>query len=49
MTTDPVCGKQVDDELSAIKEDYDGRTFNFCSEECEERFQVNPEPYRKAA
>ena len=49
MLRDPVCGQKVEEELSTIQADYDGRTFHFCSEECKEIFQVNPEQYSKAA
>jgi Cu+-exporting ATPase len=49
MTTDPVCGKTVDDEKSMDRVDYQGRTFYFCSPECVERFETDPAPYAKAA
>src|SRR2546423_13714820 len=46
---DPVCERPIDPEMSAIKVDYEGKTYNFCSEECKERFQVYPGPYSKEA
>ncbi|MGZ6506707.1 MAG: YHS domain-containing protein, partial [Tumebacillaceae bacterium] len=49
MTTDPVCGKPVQDENSMNKVDYMGRTFYFCSQECEEVFETDPAPYAQAA
>jgi Cu+-exporting ATPase len=49
MARDPVCGMSVDDQNSTIQVDYDGRTFHFCSEECKEVFQTNPEPYANSA
>jgi YHS domain-containing protein len=47
--TDPVCERVVNPATATIQADYDNKTFYFCSEECKERFQVNPEPYRNAA
>lgn len=49
MTTDPVCGKPVDEENSMNRVDYQGRTFYFCSPECVEVFETNPAPYAQAA
>lgn len=49
MVTDPVCGRLVDEALSTIQADYKDRTFSFCSEECKEVFQTNPEPYAQGA
>lgn len=49
MATDPVCGMQVDEQNSAIQETYGGKTFHFCSEECRQTFQSQPEQYTKAA
>lgn len=43
--TDPVCGVQVDTEKAVGQEDYGGRTFFFCSEECHRLFKVSPERY----
>ncbi len=47
MAKDPVCDMQVDESNSTIQSDYNGRTFHFCSEECKEIFQTDPEPYAK--
>jgi len=49
MTTDPVCGMQVDEEMDMIKVDYKDKTYYFCSEECKERFQLYPEIYAQQA
>ncbi|HEY3927777.1 MAG TPA: YHS domain-containing protein, partial [Candidatus Koribacter sp.] len=48
MTTDPVCGKPVDEQSSMNRVDYQERTFYFCSPECVEVFQTDPVPYVKA-
>lgn len=45
MVTDPVCDMQVDEANSTIMADYKGKTYHFCSEECREVFETNPEPY----
>lgn len=49
MATDPVCGMQVEDENAVLQVEYNGKTFHFCSSECQEVFQTDPEPYAKAA
>jgi uncharacterized protein len=36
--TDPVCGMKVD-RSKALASDYDGRTYHFCSEHCQQRFE----------
>jgi len=40
--TDPVCGMQVSPE-HAIKSEYQGKSFYFCSESCRKKFDKNPE------
>jgi YHS domain-containing protein len=45
MVTDPVCEMQVEEKNSTITSDYKGKTYHFCSEECREVFETNPEPY----
>ncbi len=42
MPYDPVCGKKVGTD---IKEEYDGREYFFCSEECRQEFIKNPGKY----
>lgn len=49
MVTDPVCGMKVDEQNSTIYADYKDKTYHFCSEECKEVFQTNPEPYAQSA
>ena len=43
MTTDPVCGMKVDDERYQTQ--YDGETYSFCSQECKNEFEQNPDEY----
>ena len=44
---DPVCGMTVDPESAAAQEDYQGKTWYFCSEHCHSKFQADPEVYTK--
>ena len=43
--TDPVCGMQIDPAAAAGKTDYRGETFHFCSKNCLETFEREPEKY----
>ena len=45
MTIDPVCGMDVDEEDSAGKAKYEGKTYYFCSTDCKREFQDAPESY----
>lgn len=54
MAVDPVCGIHVDERAAVPAEqytsDYDGGTVYFCSIDCKETFDENPEQYlRKSA
>ncbi|HKL48561.1 MAG TPA: YHS domain-containing protein, partial [Desulfuromonadales bacterium] len=40
---DPVCGMDVDPDDAAASEDYQGRTYHFCSEKCRDKFTDDPE------
>jgi YHS domain-containing protein len=44
MATDPVCGQTVDQnaEMSA---DYSGQVYYFCSQDCLQEFQDDPERF----
>jgi YHS domain-containing protein len=44
--TDPVCGMKVD-KSKALRLEYAGRMFYFCSEQCLNEFRSNPERYAK--
>ncbi|HHB12674.1 MAG TPA: heavy metal translocating P-type ATPase [Chromatiales bacterium] len=44
MTKDPVCGMSVE-ESSALRFDYQGRLYWFCSEHCLSKFKADPERY----
>ncbi len=42
MATDPVCGMQVVPGKEAASQEYDGRTYLFCSRGCAEKFRADP-------
>ena len=42
---DPVCGMEVTYETAQARTEYDGQTFYFCSLDCKEAFDQNPEKY----
>ncbi len=46
---DPVCGMTVSPAASAGKVEYDGREYFFCSDQCRQKFEQNPQPYGAAA
>ena len=48
MTTDPVCGMQVDEKTTQWKADYNGRTFYFCSTQCRDKFKAAIDHFEKA-
>jgi YHS domain-containing protein len=43
-TSDPVCGMKVDRD-KAVRKDFGGETFYFCSEHCLHAFEADPERY----
>lgn len=44
---DPVCGMQLTTDRAYSKLQYEGYTYYFCSEKCEQEFTKNPEKYTK--
>jgi YHS domain-containing protein len=42
---DPVCGMQVAITAMTDKSEYQGHTYYFCSAECKQTFDKNPEKY----
>jgi YHS domain-containing protein len=49
MAVDPVCGMEINEQDSTISGTYNGKTFHFCSEQCKQKFQANPEQFAEAA
>lgn len=43
--TDPVCGMQIEEADAAGRAEHEGRTYYFCSSECQRKFEENPENY----
>lgn len=41
---DPVCGMEVD-AGTALKSEYQGRTYHFCCQGCKKTFDQNPSAY----
>ena len=42
---DPVCGMMIEQEDAKAESTYQGSFYYFCSEECKETFDKNPEQY----
>lgn len=42
---DPVCGMDITYETAQARTEYDGQTYYFCSLDCKESFDKNPEQY----
>lgn len=42
--TDLVCGKEVEKD-KAVTTAYNSKTYYFCSEECKNKFEKDPEKY----
>ncbi|HVU89653.1 MAG TPA: YHS domain-containing protein [Pirellulales bacterium] len=47
MAQDPVCGMEVKPENAVAKADYGGKTYHFCSVDCQRQFKDNPEKFVK--
>lgn len=45
MTKCPVCGMHVDPQNAPAESEYQGLTYYFCSEECKEAFNLDPQRY----
>jgi P-type Cu+ transporter len=48
MAKDPVCGMDVDPKKAAAKSERDGKIYFFCSTECKQKFDQNPQAYQGA-
>lgn len=42
---DPICNMEVDEQTAAANSEYRGKTYYFCSEDCKEEFDQNPQQY----
>jgi YHS domain-containing protein len=46
MEKDLICGMEVDPAI-ALKSEYDGKTYYFCSVACKDAFEKEPTKYAK--
>jgi len=42
---DPVCGRHITETSALLRDEYEGRTYLFCSERCRMLFSLRPEAY----
>ncbi len=42
---DPVCGMTIEEDHAVGTSEYNGTTYYFCSKDCKEEFDENPEDY----
>jgi len=42
---DPVCGMELNPGQVVAESRYQGKTYSFCSQECKQKFDENPEAY----
>ncbi|MDP9299572.1 MAG: heavy metal translocating P-type ATPase [Actinomycetota bacterium] len=42
---DPVCGMEIDPVTAARSEEYEGKTYYFCSQSCLDSFRADPQKY----
>ncbi len=49
MSQDPVCGMEVRPENAIAKSEYHGKTYHFCSVDCQRKFTDNPDKFVKQA
>jgi YHS domain-containing protein len=46
---DAVCGMQVNEQNAVGRSEYQGKTYYFCSQACQKRFDQDPEQYVHSA
>jgi YHS domain-containing protein len=49
MTVDPVCGMKVDEKRAEFQMQFAGKKYFFCSDECRQAFQADPDEYVETA
>ena len=47
--TDPVCGMSIESEKAHASESYQGRSYYFCSAQCQSAFKANPAKFAAKA
>jgi len=48
MIKDPVCGMKIDENTGEAQTQYHGQKYSFCSDECKQKFERNPEAFSHA-
>jgi Cu+-exporting ATPase len=49
LVVDPVCEMEIDEDDAVATVEYLGEVFYFCSENCREAFEEDPESYLEEA
>jgi len=50
MTTDPVCGMEIDEKRThEFQSQFAGKKYFFCSEDCRNEFEADPSGYLETA
>ncbi len=49
MTTDPVCGMDLEESQAKASAEFEGKTYYFCSDACREEFEASPQQYALGA
>jgi Cu+-exporting ATPase len=47
MTKDPVCGMNISEQTASQQAQHEGKTYYFCSSDCKQEFEENPEQYAR--
>ncbi len=47
MVHDPVCNMEVNEQNAEAQSKFQGQTYYFCSQECKDKFDKNPQQYAK--
>lgn len=45
MTTDPICGMEIDEKTSTVKSTVGDKEFYFCCPNCKARFDKDPSKF----
>jgi Cu+-exporting ATPase len=45
MAKDPVCGMDIQPEQAAAQSEHKGQTYYFCSAQCKQQFDQDPQRY----
>ena len=45
MAKDPICGMEVDQNTPAARTEHQGESYYFCSNNCKQQFESEPELY----